>query len=347
MTSLTAIFGISGEKPDEHEGESEKLLNLYWNRAELKKEFAELRNEKYRLQEQAKEHVGSIARLQQKLDHLENMLLDPEWVYNVVTFFQLRSLNLRCQAKLSKFAEELKQQREKRQHRQQVDNWNRHRAEEAAAVEQQICEQRLQVQLLEDRLQAERHRLATMSGFARLFRGRSLTASLDNLAENIEVAHSNETLLLAKLDGIEKSEPPHVQGLDTVTKRTINFMILSFAQQMYLHFRNDELAAMAKEASEKSIGAINYGGKDSCDEVLARVRKKLATIENTADLADVLQQRAKLLAAKAKFRDQEDAVPVAASVSTVYAIARNGTVTYSEANLLGENYWNLSNLVSR
>ena len=38
MTSLTAIFGRSDEKPQEN---SEKLLQLYWNRAELKKEYAE------------------------------------------------------------------------------------------------------------------------------------------------------------------------------------------------------------------------------------------------------------------------------------------------------------------
>jgi len=43
VTSLTAIFGNSEEKPQE---DSEKLLQLYWNRAELKKEFADLRNEK-------------------------------------------------------------------------------------------------------------------------------------------------------------------------------------------------------------------------------------------------------------------------------------------------------------
>ena len=46
MSNLTAIFGSSEEK----EQGGEKLLNLYWNRAELKKEFAEMRKEQYRLQ---------------------------------------------------------------------------------------------------------------------------------------------------------------------------------------------------------------------------------------------------------------------------------------------------------
>jgi hypothetical protein len=58
VTSLTAIFGRSDEKPQEN---SEKLLQLYWNRAELKKEFADLRAEKYRLLELVKEQEGAAA----------------------------------------------------------------------------------------------------------------------------------------------------------------------------------------------------------------------------------------------------------------------------------------------
>ena len=68
MSSLTAIFGSSPEKPEE---ESEKLLNLYWNRAELKKEFARLREEQYQLKDRIKQHEGAVIRVQQKLDHLK------------------------------------------------------------------------------------------------------------------------------------------------------------------------------------------------------------------------------------------------------------------------------------
>ena len=114
MTSLTAIFGNSDDKPVE---ESEKLLELYWNRAELKKEFADLRKEQFHLQDHIKQQEGVTARVQQKLDDLEQLLNDPEWVYNVIIFYQLRNLSLRCQNKLEKFAEQLKQQREQRRRR--------------------------------------------------------------------------------------------------------------------------------------------------------------------------------------------------------------------------------------
>ncbi len=347
MTSLTAIFGSSTEKPEENEMESEKLLNLYWNRAELKKEFAELRSEKFELQERVKEHEGATARVQQKLQQLENLLLDPAWVYSTVTYFQLRGLNLKCQLKVAKFAEQLKRQRELRLHSQLVDDWNERRSEEALAVEQQIGEQRLQAQMLEDRLQAERHRLATMSGFMKLFRGRSLMASLDRIAENIHNAQRDERILFGELAEIQDRDPPDTQGLDVATKRMINFMILAFAQQLYLALRENDMASLAKESGEKSVGAINYGGKDSCEEILARITERLDALTATADFADELKKRAKLIADNARFQEQDDAVPTAASVSVVYEFESNGTVKESKLNLLGENYWNVSSVVSR
>ncbi len=347
LTSLTAIFGSSGDKPDENEAESEKLLNLYWNRAELKKEFAELRSEKFRLQDRVKEHEGATARVQQQLDHLENLLLDPEWVHNIVTCFHLRGLNLRCQAKLAKFAEQLKLQREQRQQSQLVDDWNELRREEGAGVEQQIGEQRVQIQMLEDHLQAERHRLATMSGFLRIFRRRSATAGLDSIAENVHEAQENEEYLLAKLEEVENRQPPDTQGLDVATKRLINHMILSFSQQLYLHLNEDDLGEIAKESGEKSAGAINYGSKDTCDEILERVKNCVDSLEDASDFADVLQRRAKVIAEKAKYRGNDDAVPVSASVSIIYSIDANGVIRESELNMLGENYWNLSQVMSR
>ncbi|MBT8100368.1 MAG: hypothetical protein KJO82_11480 [Gammaproteobacteria bacterium] len=347
MTSLTAIFGNASDQSADNEKESEKLLNLYWNRAELKKEFASLREEQFRLKDIIKEKEGAAARLQQKLDHLENLLLDPEWIYNIVTYYQLRGLNLRCQGKLAKFAEQLKQQREQRQHSQLLADWNAGRASEAADVQRQIGEQRMRLQTLEDQLQAERQRLISMNGLLRFFRRRSVTRMLDRLAADIDVAHANERELLLAFDEIEKREPPDTQGLDIRSKRSINFMILAFAQQLYLHFHDFDLASLAKEAGEKSIGAINYGGKASCDEILGRIAKRVEALDSAADFANELKQRARLIAEKARFRLESDAVPVSATVATVYDVRSNGTVSEEDGNLLGENYWNLSQVLSR
>lgn len=344
MTSLTAIFGSAEDKPEQN---SEKLLELYWNRAELKKEFADLRNEKFRLQERIKQQEGATARVHQKLNHLEQLLLDPEWVYNVVIYYQLQHLNRRCESKLAKFAEQLKQQREQKQHGRLIEDWKAKCIEEANGIEALIGEQRLQAQMLEDRLQAEQHRLVTMSGLARFFRKRSVTAELDRLAAALDEAHRAEEQLMMRYEEIQNRQPPDTEGLDTQTKRTINFMILSFAQQMYLHFDVDGLAGMAKEAGDRSVGAINYGGRKACDEILDRVAKSVKSFEQSRDFADILRQRAKLIASKAVFKSDSDALPTAASVATVYEITSRGVVKERDANLLRQDYWGLSEVVSR
>jgi hypothetical protein len=203
------------------------------------------------------------------------------------------------------------------------------------------------VQRADEQLQAERDRLLSMSGFLKIFRRRSVTAILDNLATQIESAHAEEQTLLQKIEEIKNRKPPENSGLDVGSKRSINFMILSFAQQLLLLFADDELAAMAREANEKSVGAINYGNRQECEQLLARIRKRAESIDQSPDFASILQQRAKMLGELALFRNDGDAVPLAGSVSTVFDIDTNGSVRKTEVNLLGENYWGIAKILSR
>lgn len=343
MASLTTLFKSDSEDP----AENDKLVDLFRNRAELKKEFAALRNEKYRLQDRIKEHEGATARVQQRLGHLESLLLDPDWVYNVVAFYQLRRLASHCQKKLARFAEQLKQQREQREHGKVLDSWNAKCDQKSEAIQKRIGEHRMTLQLLEDQLQSENHRLEAMGGVSKLFKGRSLEAEIEDIEARIEAGHAEEQSLLEELDNIDKLEPPNQKGLDVAAKRSINFMILAFAQQLYLHFEEDNLAAMAKEASEKSVGAINYGGKKECDAILARLEKRREEAENDTEFADILKQRVTLIAEHAMFRDDEDAVPSPGTVATVFAIDRNGIIRHKDANLLGDNYFKVSEMLSR
>jgi hypothetical protein len=343
LSTLTAIFGSAEDKSQD----SDKLLHLYWNRAELKKEFAGMRKEQYRLQDRIKQQEGATARLQQKLEHIEELLLDPDWAHNVVTFYQLRGLAHRCERKLARFAEQLKQQREQKQHNSILANWNEERTREARALELKLQEQRGILHTLENRLQAERHRLMSMSGFLKLFRRRSVTSVLDKLAEEIELSMQAESHILDELEIVKKRTPPDNQGLDIASKRSINLMILAFAQQLYLHFADDSLSSMAKESAEKSVGATNYGSREECERVLVRVRKLRETMEQSNDFASVLQKRAKLIGEKAVFRNETEAVPVAGSVATLFDVDAKGNVREAAVNILGGNYWGISKVLSR
>lgn len=344
MSSLTAIFGSSR---DASSGDTEKLLELYWNRAELKKEFASLRDETFRLQEAIKTEEGRTARIQQKYQHLEGLLLDPDWVHNVVVFYQLRALNQACKDNLATFAEKLKQQREQRQHSRMVEAWELKRREDAHAIERHIGELRMRVQLLEDQLDAERHRFSMMGGFMRFFRRRAVARTLEDISSEIGVLGKQEQALKDKYETVRSRQAPDTQGLSVGDKRSINLMVLSYIQQMYLHFADDNLAALMKEAGEKSVGAINYGNKSDCDYLLQVVTDRAGKVFDPIGYAEFLQQRARMLSESAKFRSDDDAVPRSSSVATLIEIDANGSLANEDVNLLGENYWDVAKVLSR
>ncbi len=343
MASLSTIFKNDATGAQE----TDKLLDLFRNRSELKKEFAALRNEKYKLKDRIKFHEGATARVHQQLQHLENLLLDPEWAYNVVTFYQLRHLTVHCKNQLSRFAEELKQQSEKRVHNRVLVSWNEQRKQKAAQLRSTLAEHRMTMQMLEDQLQSDRHKLLTMNGFVKLFRGRALAAEIDDIGTRIEAGQSQEREMLQEFNEIEQLDPPDHQGLDVAAKRSINFMILSFAQQLYLNFEEHDLVNLAKEASEKSVGAINYGGKAECDVILERLKKRKIEVEQEPDVADILKQRTRLLIDHAQFRHDDDAVPVTGSVSTVFAIDAKGGIDEQGVDILGSNYFAIAKVLSR
>lgn len=343
MSSRAPIFGHAKEPvPGD-----DKLLDLYWNRAELKKAYAEAKDEQYELRKCITEHKGSIARLQQQREHLERLLLDPEWVHSVSVHYQLRALNKRCSKRLANFAEQLKQQREKRQHQRLIDTWNdkrEGRRNDVTAGLQKLDEQR---RSYEKRADAEQARFESMNLFARLFKRRTLQRDLGALQDAMGRIDGKRQALLEKLEELKQGEPPGQSGLDIAAKRSINFMILAFAHQLYIQFGDDNLASLVKESGDKSVGAIQYGDKSDCDRILGQVKARWTAFDKVSEFADILQQRARLLAERALFMQDDDAVPVAGSIATLIVFNEGGAVSERNANLLGENYWGLSDVLSR
>lgn len=343
MGGLATLFGNSEDKSQD----SEKLMDLYWNRAELKKSFANQKKEQYKLQDQIKREEGKNARLQQKLDHLEDLLLDPQWVHNVVVFYQLRHLALSCERNLANFAEQLKLQREQKQHEEFVANWKEKLEMEGVQLQDMLLEHRNQMQHIEDQLAAEQQTLESMGIFAKLFKGRGIKARIGEFEQQLAAARSEEEAMLGDLAAIAERAEPEQKGLDTASKRSINLMILAFAQELYLNFEDNEFAKLVKEAGEKSVGSINYGNKFECAQILERIEDRIEYMEQHKDFADVLRKRANLINKNAEFRNKSDVVPSAASTETVFDIGDDDSVRESKVPILGENWWGISKVMSR
>ncbi len=343
MTNLTAIFGQTrGDAQD-----SEKLLELYWNRAELKKEFANLRNETFRLKDRIKEQQGHAVRAQQQLVQLESLLLDPEWVHNVAVFYQFRALDAHLERKMARFAEQLKQQREQRQHRQLLVAWGAKRDAAAASLEAELAEVADRIESAGAELQAVQQKYSSTNRLLRFLRKRATKRTLDDIAGRIEADQKLGSQLKSALTKHRHDEPPDVEGLDVHAKRSINCMVLSFAHQVFLHFREDGIAAMAREAGSKGAGSVRYGSKGDCDRLLLSIRRLQDSMGKASDYADLLQCRAKRIAERARFDGDDEAVPHPPSVATVLDIDETGQVRELELNLLQDNYWGISSVLSR
>lgn len=306
-----------------------------------------MRKEKYRLQDRIREQEGKTARMQQRLEHLEGLLLDPDRARNVIVYYQLRGLGQRAARKLARFAEQLKQQREQKSHDSLLDNWNEECKEEARAVDGRVLDNRDRIQQLEDQLQSDQRRLTSMNRLVRLFRGRSTMRMIDSLAAELEAATLEEQALHDQIEEIMNRRPPDHQGLDMAAKRSINLMILAFAQQLYIHLDEAGIATRAKEATEKSVGAINYGTPRECEQLLARIARTVSSMEEATEYADILKRRVMMLGERARFPGDDDAVPAPGTVSTLFSIDASGMIHESHVNIAGENYWGISNVFSR
>jgi len=95
--------------------DEERLMQLFQNRAGLKKAYADLQDEFHLLRDRLKQQEGATIRVQEQLDALGDLLGDPKTGFGALVFFQLRALWKTCHQQLSAFATELTRQQEARE----------------------------------------------------------------------------------------------------------------------------------------------------------------------------------------------------------------------------------------
>src|SRR5665811_2571002 len=90
-------------------------MQLFQNRAGLKKAYADLKDEFHLMSDRLKQQEGATIRVQEQLDALGDLLGDPKTGFSALVFFQLRALWKICHQQLSTFATDLTRQQEARE----------------------------------------------------------------------------------------------------------------------------------------------------------------------------------------------------------------------------------------
>jgi hypothetical protein len=325
--------------------EDERLLQLYWNRAELKKELSRLQDERHKLLEQLRNHEATFVRHSEQLLALEEFLGSPETGAHALVYFQLRSLWSASSAKVARFAQQLQQQQADREQRRQLLEFDRARRQQLADFDRRIADARARAATMEAQLKLQEVELEAMRGFWNYARRRRLAEEIAVEREQWDAAATQVTDLSDDRAALEDKAPPAFEGISIDGRRIVNTAVIAYAQQLVATLSAGGLAVLAKETTAKRVFDMKYGTREDCMRLMTLLREGLAVIKNEKDDLSGLKERTDALRAIAAYRSDADTIPLTDSIGTmpVPSAPVSGLETGNRAgvNVLVDDYWDL------
>lgn len=333
---------LAGTEPAEQEA---RLLQLYWNRAELKKELSRLQDEHYKLKQKVRDYELAAEQAREQLAALEQYLGNPEAGAHALVYFQLRGLWRTCAMKVERFAEQLQQQQMDRERRRQLIEFDQGRQRQLADLDRRIAEARASADTLEAHLKLMNNKLSSMKGFWNYFRRRRLAEEIEAERQKWDVVATQVTDLSDERADLEAAQAPPFPGISVDGRRIVNTAVIAYAQQLVVALSEGGLAMLAKETMTKRLLEVRYGDREDCGRLLGLLREAAATVERKASDLVGLKERTDALRASASYRSDADTIPLTDSIGTLPAptslVSGLETANRTGINVLVDDYWDV------
>lgn len=334
------ILSSKQEPPDD-----ERLLKLFWNRAELKKEFAKLRLEGEQLKEQLEHQEGVTLRSQQRLEQLEGMLADPVQAANASVFYQLRGVWASGKRKLARLSKDLTEHQIQRERQAQTAKFRAGLRAASQVIDRQIDKARQREESLTEDLRVLHERHAQLRGFWNLFRRRALMSEAETLESALQGAQTHTAHCDAAKAEKLAEKGPAFGGLSVAGRRKINLALIAIAQELFIHFCRREISLRAREASVRVVNDVNYGDIETCRELNSLITEGIRSLPVGDELVKKVRRRAQYLSAQASYRADTDTVPVAGSFADIHLDLDESSITHGKRsipiNVLADEYWDI------
>ncbi len=320
--------------------DDERLMQLFQNRAGLKKAYADLKDELHLLRDRLKQQEGATIRVQEQLDALGELLADPSSGFSALVFFQLRGLWKTCHQQLSAFAIDLTRTQEARESA-------KHSADCEAAKNRRLtdCDSRLKVaaenaDLERQRLVSAQNALTRLTAFWHYFERRRRHKALETLRQAVVVADGEVGDLHAERSAISGEAPENFPGISLGARRNINLAVIGYAELLCEYVDGFALAAKAKESVARRVHEMTFGSRSECEGYMQRVQKAQHAVANQKQLTSALKLKMERLRGICSYRNSSDTVPTADSLAP-------GAAPASAWNVLAEDYWDLYTVLLR
>jgi len=334
---------ILSSKPESDD--EERLLKLFWNRAELKKEFAKLRREGEDLKEKLQQQEGVTMRAQQRLEQLEGMLSDPLQAANASVFYQLRGVWASCKRKLARLSKDLTVHQTQLEQQGQMARFEATLRAAAHVIDRDIDKAKLREDALTENLRALHERHAHLRGFWNFFKRRALLAEADTLESALQAAQTQTARCEAAKAEKLAAKPPEFAGVSVAGRRKINLALTAIAQELFIHFSQRNVSVLAREASVRQVADANYGDIEACRDLNAHITSCVRSLPVGDDLVKKVRRRAQYLGEQASYRLETDTVPVAGSFADIQVEldASPGSIVRNSVpiNVLADEYWDI------
>jgi hypothetical protein len=331
--------------PDE-----ERLMQLFQNRAGLKKAYADLKDEFHLLRDRLKQQEGSTIRVQEQLDALGDLLGDPKTGFAALVFYQLRALWKTCHQQLSAFATDLTRQQEAREMARHKADTDAAKSSRLADVDQRLQAAATEADLQRQHLAAAQSEIGRLTAFWHYFKRRRRQKSLESLRSQVLIADAAVGDLHAERSAIDHEAALEFPGISLAARRNINLAIISFAELLCESVDAYGLAARAKEAVARRVHEMSFGTRADCEGYMQRVQKAQADVANQKQITGALKSKLDRLRASCDYRNNADTVPTADSLAANSVETELGKSAKSPAptwNVLAEDYWDLFTLLLR
>lgn len=346
MASLSSPLVMRRNEPDE-----QQLLRLFRNRAELKKDLADLRREREKLHNQLRDQERASQQIRDRLSQIENLLADPLQAANVMVYYQLRNVWVKTRERLSGLLQELAERQSAREREQHALTAGRELAADLALLDERIggleARGRDARQDLEA-LDVEQRRLA---GFWNYFRRRPLAERAEAVRALIEGLDAQIGRLQAERQDMAGRITPAFRDLSVTAKRQINLAIIAMAQQLLVQLSAHDVAARAREAAMRSMTDVTYGDVARCQKLMQSIHGVARAVEENPGLNTLMRRRAEHLALEVQYRRDNDTIPVAGSLAGVavdiepIGEPRVAGRRVLAVNVLAEDYWDINSIL--
>jgi hypothetical protein len=300
--------------------EDERLIALFRNRVELKKELHVLDDERHRLLDRLKLQEGATMRVEEQLAALERYLGRPEEGQKCLAHYQLRAVWRAASGRVDTFAAELVRQQKDRERREEIAAFERDKRSRVADVDRELVEARVLAEQLQAEQQAAERRLASLGGFWNHFRRKRLEGEIASRRTRIDAALTQLTDLGDRRHEVESETPPAFEGLSRDGRRAVNLAVIAYAEWLFEQLSADGLAEQVRQSTLLRVYDANYGGTARCDSLIRRASAALADLDRLQDnLADlkVLSDR---LRRTARYRGEDETVPLPDSLEASGAV---------------------------